>query len=137
VGPFGGEELRRGFSRHGNRRNPYAWSLLLGEPGPAAFESARPAAIEVHCADAADYLERCAAGRFRGFSLSNVLDGADPAYARRLLSAVRRAAAPDAVVVLRSFASPRDVAEEERAGRDRALLWGRVSVIPAVSEPVF
>jgi hypothetical protein len=41
---------------------------------------------------------------------------------------VRRAAAPGAVVVLRSFANPRDAEEDAQAGRDRAMLWGRVSV---------
>ncbi len=61
-------------------------------------------------------------------SLSNVLDGADAQYRECLLRAVRRAAAPEAVVVLRSFAEPKDKGEDSWAERDRALIWGSVRV---------
>jgi S-adenosylmethionine:diacylglycerol 3-amino-3-carboxypropyl transferase len=139
---FGDElrrRLRRGFARHPNRANPYARGLLLGEtPADTTLQIERAgapvgASIEVACADAAEYLEHGPARRFRAFSLSNILDGADARYAARLVAAVRRAAEADAIVVSRSFASARDAAEDEAAGRDRALLWGRVSVTPAAS----
>jgi S-adenosylmethionine:diacylglycerol 3-amino-3-carboxypropyl transferase len=137
---FGDElrrRLRRGFSRHGNRQNPYAWGLLLGEVPKTAPDVGRPAAqIELACADAVDYLERCRAGRFNAFTLSNIFDGADGVFAQRLWSAVRHAAAPGAIVVVRSFGMPGHFDEEERAGLDRGMLWGRVSVIPAASAPV-
>ena len=134
---FGDElrrRLRRAVSRHANRGNPYAWGLLLGEASPVRLETGRSASpLVVECADAAEYLERSPAGRFSAFSLSNIFDGADPVYFRRLWSAVRRAATPDAVVVVRSFGLPRDRGEEERAAGDRAMLWGRVSVTPVAS----
>jgi hypothetical protein len=121
--------LRRGFARHANRQNLYPWKLLLGELPPGFSEPAPPPQpIELVCEDAASYLERCAVGRFGGFSLSNIFDGADSAYSRRLWSAVRRAAARDAVVVVRSFGAARNDAEEECAARDRGMIWGRVSV---------
>jgi hypothetical protein len=121
--------LRRGFARHPNRASLYAWKLLMGETPPGWSEAPLPTApIELACADAVEYLERCPPGRFGAFTLSNIFDGADSVFARRLWSAVRRAAAPNAVVVVRSFAGPRNDEEEERAGRDRGMIWGRVSV---------
>jgi S-adenosylmethionine:diacylglycerol 3-amino-3-carboxypropyl transferase len=126
--------FRRGFARHPNRDNLYAWKLLLGELPPGFREPALPERTpEVLCDDAAAYLERCAPGRFGGFSLSNIFDGADAVYARRLWAAVRRAAAPNAIVVVRSFAAARNAEEEERAARDRGMIWGRVSVGAAAS----
>jgi hypothetical protein len=118
--------LERGFALHSNRENPYARFLLLGEaeqPEPRAGID-----LTLGCDDAAAYLERVAPSSFDGFSLSNVLDGTSSAYARRLRSAVRRAAVPRAVVVLRSFNGPATTEEEEWAARDRSLLWGSVRV---------
>ena len=105
-------------------------SLLAGTdaPGFGAGRSRLGLPPEVITADAASYLEHCATGSFDGFSLSNILDGADPAYARRLWAAVRRAAAPGAVSILRSFSEPADPAEAEGAARDRSALWGAVRV---------
>ncbi len=117
--------LARGFARHPNRDNPYARSLLLGEapePPPPGLR------LELACAEVAAYLDGCAPRSFDGFSLSNVLDGPGSDYAERLLHAVRRAAAPGAVLVLRSFGEPRTDAEDEWAARDRALLWGSIRV---------
>ena len=118
--------LARGFAVHPNATNPYARSLLLGEisqpePGPNA-------AITVECAEASAYLSASPAKTFEGFALSNVLDGVPDAERERLFAAVRHAAAPGAVMVLRSLGDARTAAEKERATRDRSLLWGSIVV---------
>jgi hypothetical protein len=122
--------MERCFARHANLTNPYARALLLGElstaaPPPEAKE------IELVHADAASWLERQPAGSIDGFALSNILDGADDAYRLRLFDAVKRAARPDAVVVLRSFREPPAAMSTNRAADDRAMLWGIVDVRPA------
>jgi Protein of unknown function (DUF3419) len=124
--------MERCFARHSNRTNPYARALLLGEfsgepPPPEAM------AIRLVHADAVACLEREPAGSFDGFALSNILDGADAAYERRLIAAVKRAAAPDAVTVLRSFREARLGLPTNHAAEDRAMLWGIVDVRPAAS----
>jgi S-adenosylmethionine:diacylglycerol 3-amino-3-carboxypropyl transferase len=122
--------LERGIARHPMRDNPYARLLFAGQPVEAPVPaSAR--GIELVCGDAASYLEAAPAGSFDGFTLSNILDGAPPAYAARLAAAVRRAAAPGAVAVLRSFASPATPQADARAADDRALIWGAIEVGPA------
>jgi SAM-dependent methyltransferase len=118
--------LERGFSRHANADNPYARLLLLGLPPQAARST--DGCVDVVCADAADYIEASAPGSFDGFSLSNVLDGASAAYGSRLLQAAKRAAAPGAVLVLRSIAEPCHRDDERWALRDRSLIWGSVQV---------
>lgn len=125
--------FRRGFARHPNRMNPYAWRLLLGREAPAADPPGVPpsGAVTLACADAADYLEGVPAGAFDGFSLSNILDGAGQGAVQRLRAAVRRAASARATVVLRSFAPAPDAAGEEWAARDRTFLWGGIRVVPA------
>jgi Protein of unknown function (DUF3419) len=118
--------LARGFAVHPNRQNPYARFLLLGEDEQP--EPLPDVDLTLVCADAAAYLEHSAPSSFHGFTLSNILDGASPTYRQRLLSAVRHAAAPRAVVVLRSFSPPPTTQEESWATRDRSLLWGSVLV---------
>lgn len=124
--------MERCFSLHANRTNPYPRALLLGEwrdepPPPEATT------IRLVHADAASYLEAAPAASFHGFALSNILDGASAAYATRLFAAVRHAAAPDAIVVLRSFREAPVVSPANRAAEDRAMLWGVVDV-KAVAE---
>lgn len=122
--------MERCLGRHPNRDNSYARALLLGEL-PPQHAPLPPGAIELVHGDAAGWLERAPAGSFEGFTLSNILDGADPAYRGRLFAAVRRAAAPGAITVLRSFGEPAGPSPTNRAADDRAMLWGIVDVRPA------
>lgn len=124
--------MTRCFARHPNRDNPYARSLLLGElsTGPTPAEAKQ---IRLVHADAATCLESETPASFAGFTLSNILDGSSDAYRERLTAAVRRAAAPDAIVVLRSFGEPRLASPTNRAGEDRSMLWGIVEVKPAAA----
>jgi S-adenosylmethionine:diacylglycerol 3-amino-3-carboxypropyl transferase len=118
--------LERGFARHANRDNPYAAQLLIGRQ-----RAAQASTLTAAQADAAEFLELCAPGSFHGFSLSNVLDAASPRYGERLLAAVHQAAAPGAVVILRSFGEPQSEEEARRAADERSLIWGSVRVMTA------
>lgn len=122
--------MERCFGRHPNRTNPWARALLMGElesePPPPEAKS-----IRLVQGDAASVLEAQAPGCFTGFTLSNILDGAEDAYRQRLFAAVARAAAPGAKVVLRSFGEPGPDVRDNRAADDRAMLWGVVDVRPA------
>lgn len=121
--------LARGFRTHANVSNPYARALLKGEmmdlPQP---EDAR---LRFVLGDASAYLEACEPGSFDGFALSNILDGADESYAKRLAEAVRHAASARAKVVIRSFREPEPEMTTNEAERDRSLIWGVVDVRPA------
>ena len=123
--------MERSFSQYPNRDNPYLRSLLLGElssePPPPEAKNIRL----VH-ADAAGFLENETPASFDGFTLSNILDGVDDAYRQRLFAAMKRAAAPGAVAVLRSFSDADASATDNRAGDDRSMLWGSVLVRPAI-----
>ena len=122
--------MERCFSRHPNRDNPYARSLFLGE---LSSEPAPPEAKDVRLlhGDAAELLESQPGGSFDGFTLSNILDGADGGYAERLFAAVKHAAAPGAMTVLRSFGEREADSRFNRAADDRSILWGTVLVRPA------
>ena len=124
--------MERCFARHPNRTNPYARALLLGEL-PDTLAPPEDSAIRLVHAEAADFLEKQPAASFNGFTLSNILDGASEAYGQRLRAAVKRAAAPGAVVVLRSFAEPGAGEATNRAEQDRAMLWGIVDVRSAAA----
>ncbi|HET9753508.1 MAG TPA: hypothetical protein VFP52_11125, partial [Myxococcales bacterium] len=112
--------------------NPYARALLLGELSDAPPPE-QPGKIQLVHADAAAWLEEQPPGSLHGFTLSNILDGADDAYRRRLFAAVERAAAPGALRVLRSFAEPREELPSNRAAQDRSMLWGIVEVCPCAA----
>jgi S-adenosylmethionine:diacylglycerol 3-amino-3-carboxypropyl transferase len=124
--------MERCFRTHPNRRNPYARALLVGE---LATEFPRPDAkrIELVQADAATFLEQAPPASFDAFTLSNILDGADPGYRQRLFRAIAHAAAPGAMVVLRSFGESEAELPTNRATDDRSMLWGVVDVKPAAA----
>ena len=120
--------MERCFATHPNVKNPYVRALLLGETAALSASPRNAARISLVLGDAASCLEGSAPATFDGFTLSNILDGAEPSYRDRLLAAVRRAATPDAVVVLRSFREPGEPMLTNQAERDRAILWGIVDV---------
>jgi S-adenosylmethionine:diacylglycerol 3-amino-3-carboxypropyl transferase len=120
------QRLRRTWATHSNRSNPYAASLLLGRP--PVEPNAPEFLIQFVCADAADFLECCPPATFDGFSLSNIGDGASPDYLWRLRVAIDHAAAPNAIVVARTFAEPGPNTLANWARLDRSLLWGVVEV---------
>lgn len=130
LGPVMRGRMERCFARHPNRHNPYARSLLLGEmtsapPPPQAQE------IRLVHADAAGFLDNQPSASFDGFTLSNILDGADDIYRERLFAAVKRTARPGAVTVLRSFSEAAANSPANRAADDRSMIWGSVLVRPA------
>jgi len=123
--------MERCFARHPNRENPYVRSLLLGELSDAPPPPQASKVTLIH-ADAAGYLETVPPASFDGFTLSNILDGADDTYRQRLFAAIRHAAAPGATTILRSFGDADADSAFNRAADDQAMLWGSVLVCPAV-----
>jgi hypothetical protein len=117
--------MERCFARHPNRENPYATAFLTGRAPDRPLPPATTRIQLVH-SDAAEFLEREPPGRFDGFALSNILDAAGEEYRRRLVAAVRRAAAPDAVAVIRSFSEPTGPSDANIAAEDRSMIWGIV-----------
>ncbi|MFJ9847463.1 DUF3419 family protein [Kitasatospora sp. NPDC101155] len=125
--------LARGFARHPNADNPWAWRLLLGRELPGAGRVGRelpgggPPVRLLH-GDVVEHLERSPAAAYDAVTLSNVLDGPDPAFARRLRAAVRHAVRPGGIAVLRSIREP-GPAGPGAAAEDRCPLWGVVRVV--------
>ncbi len=122
------QRIERNWRTHANCSNPYAWRLLIGPQNGSSKVVPPGTGLKLTCADAAAYLEDCPSDHFDGFTLSNIFDGASTEYRSRLLNAVRKTAARGAVVVRRSFGEPADAQEEHWATRDKAMLWGSVSV---------
>ncbi|MCG6494089.1 DUF3419 family protein [Kitasatospora sp. A2-31] len=129
--------LARGFARHANAPNPWAWRLLLGReqpwtdppsPGPEVDTAGTVPFVRLLLADVVEHLERSPAGHYDAVTLSNVLDGPGPAFARRLRAAVRHAVRPGGVAVLRSIREP-GPSGPGVAAEDRSLLWGVVRVV--------
>ena len=120
------KRLERGFALHVNASNPYIHALLLGE----TIDQPPGIASKIHfvSGDAATVLESFAPSSVGGFTLSNILDGAAPAYRERLARALRRAATDDALVVLRSFSEPEAPTDTNHPERDRSMLWGVVAI---------
>ncbi len=97
-------------------RNPYIVSLLRGRLArnsenwplalrPESFASigARLDNLTLNCADATEWLNAQDAGSIDFFGLSNVVEAIEPASAELLLHAVARAAAPDALICVRTI----------------------------------
>ncbi len=123
------KRFERSFSLHPNQSNHFVWRLLMGSDSPEKTKNAPITIVpNVHCDDAAHFLESGPPARYDGFSLSNILDGAEADYAKRLWHAVERASRPGAVIVLRSFQEPENEKESFWASQDRAMLWGRIVV---------
>jgi S-adenosylmethionine:diacylglycerol 3-amino-3-carboxypropyl transferase len=120
--------MERCWAHHPNATNPHARALLLGETAERTAPPREASSIGLVLADAASYLESAPPRSFHAFTLSNILDGAAASYRARLFAAVRRAAAPDAVAVLRSFGEPAGPMAANQAERDRSMLWGIVDV---------
>jgi S-adenosylmethionine:diacylglycerol 3-amino-3-carboxypropyl transferase len=120
------KRMERCFSTHANAGNPYARALMLGESEELEQPLAR--SIRFVEGDAATVLESATPGSYDAFTLSNIMDGAEEGYQRRVWMAVRRAASAGAMVVLRSFREPSAATDTNQAGRDRSILWGTVDV---------
>ena len=136
IGPVLRARMERCWSHHPNATNRYARSLFLDvaeSPTEAASRAAQQDTLRFICADAAAYLENCTPGTFNAFTMSNIFDGATPAYQARLIQAMKHAAAKDAIAVIRSFAEPELDWPANHAVEDRSLLWGIVQIAPVSS----
>jgi S-adenosylmethionine:diacylglycerol 3-amino-3-carboxypropyl transferase len=121
--------MERCFALHPNRNNPYVRALMQGEL-PKQRPAWNPMPIEFVQADVVDFLQHQPAGSYDGFTLSNILDGASELFQQRLVQALERAAAPDAMLVMRSFREPSQASSANLAASDRSMLWGVVEALP-------
>ncbi|MFC8448971.1 DUF3419 family protein [Kitasatospora sp. NPDC057223] len=122
--------IARAASRHPNAANDWAWRLLLGRerPGAATVLDTGGNAVRLVLGEIVEHLERSAAGSYDAVTLSNVLDGPGPSFARRLRAAVEHAVRPGGNAVLRSFREP-GPAGPGQAVEDRSMIWGTVRVV--------
>ncbi|OXY92390.1 DUF3419 family protein [Streptomyces diastatochromogenes] len=119
--------LERTVGRHPNAHNPWLWRLLAGAEPPGTPPPRAPGVRLVHD-DVVHALEQAPCGSYEAVTLSNVLDGPGPDFARRLRAAVRHAVRPGGVVVLRSAREP-GPGGPGWAAEDRSALWGVVRVV--------
>ncbi len=127
--------IARTVARHPNATNDWAWRLLLGRerPGAAAVAAAAAAAagpgrVRLVRGEVVEHLERGAAGSYDAVTLSNVVDGPGPRFARRLRAAVEHAVRPGGVAVVRSLREP-GPGGPGQAAEDRSMIWGVVRVV--------
>lgn len=122
--------IARTVSRHPNAANDWAWRLLLGRerPGAATVLDTGGNAVRLVFGEVVEHLERSAADSYDAVTLSNVLDGPGPAFARRLRAAVEHAVRPGGTAVLRSLREP-GPAGPGQAAEDRSMIWGSVRVV--------
>ncbi|MGW2746213.1 hypothetical protein [Streptomyces sp. NPDC001450] len=119
--------LERTVCRHPNARNPWLWRLLAGAEPPGTPPPSAPG-VRLVRDDVVRALEQAPRGAYDAVTLSNVLDGPGPDFARGLRAAVRHAVRPGGVVVLRSAREPGPDGPGW-AARDRSALWGVVRVM--------
>ncbi|WAL75915.1 DUF3419 family protein [Kitasatospora sp. YST-16] len=121
--------IARTVARHPNAANDWAWRLLLGRERPGAAEAvAGPGRVRLVQGEVVEHLERCAAGSYDAVTLSNVVDGPGPHFARRLRAAVEHAVRPGGTTVVRSLREP-GPGGAGRAAEDRSMIWGVVRVV--------
>jgi hypothetical protein len=121
------QRLERTVRRHPNARNPWLWRLLAGAEPPGT-PALRAPGVRLVAGDVAHVLEQAPRGGYDAVTLSNVLDGPDPDFARRLRAAVRHAVRPGGTVVLRSAREPGPNGPGWAAA-DRSALWGVVRAV--------
>ncbi|WP_053657134.1 hypothetical protein [Streptomyces sp. MMG1121] len=119
--------LERTVSTHPNAHNPWLWRLLAGAEPPGTPAPWAPGVRLVE-GDVVRVLKAAPCAGYDAVTLSNVLDGPGPDFARRLRAAVRHAVRPGGVVVLRSAREPGPHGPGW-AAHDRSVLWGVVRVV--------
>ncbi len=134
--------IARTVARHPNAANDWAWRLLLGRerpgaaaPAPAPASALAPAAatagggrVRLVRGEVVEHLERSAAGSYDAVTLSNVVDGPGPQFARRLRAAVEHAVRPGGTAVVRSLREP-GPGGPGLAAEDRSMIWGVVRAV--------
>lgn len=121
--------IARTVARHPNAANDWAWRLLLGRerPGAAAVPTAG-GQVRLVLGEVVEHLEHSAAGSYDAVTLSNVVDGPGPHFARRLRAAVEHAVRPGGIAVVRSLREP-GPAGPGLAAEDRSMIWGVVRAV--------
>lgn len=135
--------FERGLRRADAPRNPFLQHVLLGcyraGDGPAYLKATAALPIELVEGSLLDVPDL---DSYQVYSLSNVFDWSDDALVERWAQALRRAARPGSVVLIRQLNNRRDLrrffmphfaADGPRAGalleRDRSLFYDRLEVL--------